>query len=147
MIYLFVVDTSASMNQQAPNGMTLLDSAKSAIEYFVTLRSRDPMFKRDKFLLVTCEEGLGGIKVGWKDTMDTFNHEVKNPKALDLTDIGTALKKAFVLLNINRFQYNVDAYGQGRMPWLIDPTTIILFSDGGYPNDKTSVYHTVSLES
>ena len=41
MIFVFVVDTSASMNQRAANGMTLLDCAKSAVEHFVKIRARE----------------------------------------------------------------------------------------------------------
>lgn len=64
MIFLFVVDTSASMNQTSPNGMSFLDVAKSAIEKFIMKRQNDPRFRStDRYLLVTCEEGLSAIKV------------------------------------------------------------------------------------
>jgi integrator complex subunit 6 len=63
MIFLFLVDTSPSMNQRGFNGMTLLDCAKSGAEYFINLRLRDPNSRGDRFLLVTCEEGVGSVKV------------------------------------------------------------------------------------
>jgi hypothetical protein len=40
MIVLFLVDTSASMNQRSVNGMTLLDLAKNSIENFMKVRRR-----------------------------------------------------------------------------------------------------------
>lgn len=35
MLVVWVLDTSASMNQRAHGGLTLLDCAKSAIEHFL----------------------------------------------------------------------------------------------------------------
>ena len=34
MLVVFLLDTSASMNQRCANGLSLLDCAKSAIEHF-----------------------------------------------------------------------------------------------------------------
>ena len=62
MLIVFVVDTSASMNQKS-GGLTLLDCAKTAIEHFVKIRSRDPQARQDRYFLVTTEEGLGAIRV------------------------------------------------------------------------------------
>lgn len=38
MIILFVVDTSASMNQKYSNGFSLLDCAKNGVEHLVKVR-------------------------------------------------------------------------------------------------------------
>lgn len=65
VLICFVVDTSASMNQKTIQGMTLLDSAKAAIEHFVKIRSRDPTSRADRYFLVTCEESMGAIKVSF----------------------------------------------------------------------------------
>lgn len=62
MLLVFVVDTSASMNQKS-GGITILDCAKAAIEHFVKIRSRDPNSRNDRYFLVTTEEGLSAIKV------------------------------------------------------------------------------------
>ena len=35
MIILFVIDTSASMNQKYPNGFSLLDCAKNGVEHLI----------------------------------------------------------------------------------------------------------------
>ena len=61
MIFLFVIDTSASMNQKTSNGMYYLDSSKAAVEYFFKLREK--CSRSERFMLVTCEEGIGAIKV------------------------------------------------------------------------------------
>lgn len=48
-----------------------------------------------------------------------------------MTNIGVALKRVFEVLNINRMQTGIDAYGQGRNPYYLEPTMIILITDGG----------------
>ncbi len=64
MIILFVVDTSASMNQRTSNGMSILDCAKAAVEHFVKMRGRDPATRNDRyFLVITCDDALSAIKV------------------------------------------------------------------------------------
>lgn len=63
MIFLFCVDTSASMNQRATNGMRLIDAAKAGVEYFMLKRATDVSYSNDRFFLVTFEEGPSAIKV------------------------------------------------------------------------------------
>lgn len=58
---VFVVDTSASMNQRIYNGLSLLDCAKAAVEHFLKVRGRDLRF--DRLFLLTFDEGPSGIKV------------------------------------------------------------------------------------
>jgi hypothetical protein len=45
MLVVWVLDTSASMNQRAHGGLTLLDCAKSAMEHFIkVLLPRSPPY-------------------------------------------------------------------------------------------------------
>ncbi|XP_051825113.1 uncharacterized protein LOC127543127 [Antechinus flavipes] len=53
---LFLLDTSASMNQRTELGTTYLDVAKNAVEVFLKLRSRDPSSRADRYMLVTSED-------------------------------------------------------------------------------------------
>ncbi|XP_053561535.1 integrator complex subunit 6 [Bombina bombina] len=62
-ILLFLLDTSASMNQRTYLGTTYLDIAKGAVETFMKLRSRDPASRGDRYMLVTLEEPPYGIKL------------------------------------------------------------------------------------
>lgn len=144
MIITFVLDTSTSMNQRAANGLSLLDIAKSAIEYFLKIRGRDPQaIRTDRFLLVTFEDGPGGVRVGWKDPFMAFLQEVKNATAKDLTQVGPALKRAFDLINQFRLQTAIDNYGQGRVPWFLEPAAVILLTDGGSFSLPTGITDTV----
>lgn len=129
MHIVFVVDTSASMNQRVAGGITILDCAKAAIEHFVKVRARDQYAQAsgDKyFLLTTDEHPTNGIKFGWKENLvqtssisTNFLQEVKNIVARDFTNIGLSIKRAFDTINMYRLQNNVDNYAQGRFPSLI----------------------------
>eukprot|EP00741_Cyanophora_paradoxa_P018023 tig00021036_g17404.t1 len=130
MIICFLIDSSASMNQRAANGMSLLDCAKSAVEHFLKVRSRDPNCRGDRYLLVTCEDGPCAVKIGWKDPPSRFTQELKNIRARDLTGLGSALKRALDLLNQFRLQSSIDNYGQGRNPWFIEPSIVLVLTDG-----------------
>lgn len=114
MIILFLVDNSFSMKQKTPNGMTLLDVAKTSIEQFIKIRNKDPSnAKNDKYLLVTCEEGQNAIKSSFKENFIQFMNHVKNLEATELTQIGSSLSQSFELLNQHR---NFDNYGNGQYP-------------------------------
>lgn len=141
---VFVVDTSASMNQRIYNGLSLLDCAKAAIEHFLKVRGRDLRF--DRLFLLTFDDGPSGIKVGWgNDSFLKFTEEVKNLVATDLSAVGAALKRAFDLLNLVRFSSNFDNYGLGRIPWLPEPSVVILLTDGGALTSHTGVLSNLVL--
>uniref|UniRef100_A0A8C2FIB2 VWFA domain-containing protein n=2 Tax=Cyprinoidei TaxID=30727 RepID=A0A8C2FIB2_CYPCA len=101
-VLLFLIDTSASMNQRSHLGTSYLDIAKGAVETFLKLRSRDPASRGDRYMLVSFEEAPAGIKAGWKDSHATFMTELRNLQAVGLTSIGQSLRTAFDLLNLNR---------------------------------------------
>lgn len=63
-IILFLVDTSASMNQRTYLGArpTLLDVAKDAVEKFIKIRQRDSASRGDRYMLLTFEEPPSNIK-------------------------------------------------------------------------------------
>uniref|UniRef100_A0A671LV78 VWFA domain-containing protein n=1 Tax=Sinocyclocheilus anshuiensis TaxID=1608454 RepID=A0A671LV78_9TELE len=61
-ILLFLIDTSASMNQRTYLGTTFLDIAKGAVEIFMKLRARDPASRGDRYMLVTFDDPPYGVK-------------------------------------------------------------------------------------
>uniref|UniRef100_A0A8C3QU63 VWFA domain-containing protein n=1 Tax=Cyanoderma ruficeps TaxID=181631 RepID=A0A8C3QU63_9PASS len=111
-ILLFLIDTSASMNQRAYLGTSYLDIAKGAVEIFMKLRARDPASRGDRYMLVTFDEPPYCIKAGWKENHATFMNELKNLQASGLTTLGQALRSSFDLLNLNRLVSGIDNYGQ-----------------------------------
>ncbi|KAL4631667.1 integrator complex subunit 6-like [Arapaima gigas] len=129
-ILLFLIDTSASMNQRTYLGTTYLDIAKGAVEIFMKLRARDPASRGDRYMLVTFDEPPYGVKAGWKENHATFMSELKNLQASGLTTLGQALRAAFDLLNLNRLVSGIDNYGQGRNPFFLEPSVIITITDG-----------------
>uniref|UniRef100_T2M317 Integrator complex subunit 6 n=1 Tax=Hydra vulgaris TaxID=6087 RepID=T2M317_HYDVU len=131
VILVFLVDTSASMNQKTCLGTTYLDLAKGAVESFLKIRARDINASRgDRYMLVTFDEHNKSVKVGWRENLAQFLKELKNLEAYGLTDLGGALKQAFDLLNMTRLQSGIDNYGLGRNPYYLEPALVMLFSDG-----------------
>lgn len=58
-------------------------------------------------------------------------NELKNLQCIGLTTLGAALKHALDVLNINRMQTGIDTYGQGRCPFYLEPSVIVIITDGG----------------
>ncbi|KFO81938.1 Integrator complex subunit 6 [Cuculus canorus] len=129
-ILLFLIDTSASMNQRTHLGTTYLDVAKGAVETFMKVpappRRRERGKKKKK-------EGVFShfsFQAGWKENHATFMNELKNLQAEGLTTLGQSLRTAFDLLNLNRLVTGIDNYGQGRNPFFLEPAIIITVTDG-----------------
>ncbi|XP_078067853.1 integrator complex subunit 6 isoform X1 [Mustelus asterias] len=144
-ILLFLIDTSASMNQRSHLGTTFLDIAKGAVEIFMKLRARDPASRGDRYMLVTFDEPPYGIKAGWKENHATFMNELKNLQATGLTTLGQALRASFDLLNLNRLVSGIDNYGQGRNPFFLEPSVIITISDGSRMTNNGGVQEELHL--
>ncbi|KAG7176055.1 Integrator complex subunit 6-A-like [Homarus americanus] len=140
-IIVFLIDTSASMNQRTFIGArpTMLDIAKGAVETFVKLRQRSPESRGDRYMLFTFEEPPMHIKAGWKENLATFMNELKNIKATGLSTLGPAIKNVFDVLNINRMQSGIDTYGTGRSPFFLEPSVIIIITDGGKLSSQQGV--------
>ncbi|XP_046651323.1 integrator complex subunit 6-like isoform X2 [Daphnia pulicaria] len=133
-VIVFIVDTSASMNQRAYLGgqrHSLLYVAKNAVETFVKIRQRSPESHGDRYMLLTFEEPPFNIKAGWKENLETLSNELKNLQATGLSTLEVALKSAFDLLNVKRMETGIDMYGQGRHPFFLQPAVIVAITDGG----------------
>jgi len=146
-IIVFLVDTSASMNQRAyVNGRkTLLDISKEAVEWFVKQRQKSAESRGDRYMLLTFDEFPKNIKAGWKENLATFMTELKNLEAAGMTTMGSALKAVFDTLNINRMQSGIDMYGQGRYPYYLEPAVIVIVTDGGRLTTPNSVQRGLEL--
>lgn len=59
--------------------------------------------------------------------------------------MGAALKHAFDVLNINRMQTGIDTYGQGRCPFYLEPSVIVVITDGGKLSSNAGIQEEVSL--
>lgn len=147
-IILFLVDTSASMCQKAHvNGVqkSYLDIAKGAVETFLKYRQRSQDCMGDRYMLLTFEDPPNNVKAGWKENHATFMNELKNLQSNGLTSMGEALKNAFDLLNLNRMQSGIDTYGQGRCPFYLEPSVIIVLTDGGKYSFRNGVHQEIIL--
>lgn len=146
-IILFLIDTSASMNQRTYLGArpTLLDVAKDAVEKFLKARARDVASRGDRYMLLTFEDPPHNIKAGWKENHAVFMNELKHLTATGITNLGPALKHAFDLLNLNRMQSGIDMYGLGRCPYYLEPSIIIVITDGSTLSHSTGVQGNLEL--
>ncbi|GLE10136.1 hypothetical protein PINS_up022131 [Pythium insidiosum] len=73
----------------------------------------------------------GRVRVGWdrSTNKDAFLAELKNLRATDVSDLGSALKQAFELMNQIRLQFNWDNYALGRTPWNTNVAVCVLLTD------------------
>uniref|UniRef100_A0A182N752 VWFA domain-containing protein n=1 Tax=Anopheles dirus TaxID=7168 RepID=A0A182N752_9DIPT len=145
---VFLMDTSASMCQQAlVNGVrkTYLDIAKEAVETFLKRRERTAASIGDRYMLLSLEEPPNHVKAGWQQTYATFMDELKHLQSTELTSMGQGLMNAFDLLNQSRMQSGIDTYGQGRCPFLLEPSVIIVLTDGGNYTSQTGVQQQIVL--
>ncbi|OQV17222.1 Integrator complex subunit 6-A [Hypsibius exemplaris] len=129
-IILFIVDNSISMSQRSNAGTSFLDVAKKAVETFMKLRARDPAHRLDRIMLMTFDEPPTHLKVGWRESLMVFQNELKNMQPTAMSTGSQILSAAFELLNVNRLQSGIDTYGQGRNPFYLESSVIILLSDG-----------------
>ena len=47
-----------------------------------------------------------------------------------MSDGSQILSSAFEMLNVNRLQSGIDTYGQGRNPFYVESSVIVLLTDG-----------------
>ena len=80
-------------------------------------------------MLLTLDESPSNVKVGWKEPMTVFASQLKSLDATGLTQMGSAIKQAFDLLNLNRHAADYDTYGCGRFPHLHESALIIVITD------------------
>nr|XP_031301542.1 integrator complex subunit 6-like isoform X10 [Camelus dromedarius] len=144
-ILLFLIDTSASMNQRTDLGTSYLDIAKGAVELFLKVKGADPASRGDRYMLVTYDEPPYCIKAGWKENHATFMSELKNLQASGLTTLGQALRSSFDLLNLNRLISGIDNYGQGRNPFFLEPSILITITDGNKLTSTAGVQEELHL--
>lgn len=122
-----------------------LDIAKGAVETFLKYRQRTQDCLGDRYMLLTFEEPPSNVKAGWKENHATFMNELKNLQSTGLTSMGESLKNAFDLLNLNRMQSGIDTYGQGRCPFYLEPSVIIVITDGGRYSYRNGVHQDIIL--
>ena len=84
-------------------------------------------------------------QAGWKEHHNAFMTELKNLTATGMTTLGPSLKHSFDLLNLNRMQTGIDTYGQGRCPFYLEPSVIIVITDGGKLSNSTGIQDALTL--
>lgn len=84
------------------------------------------------------------FQAGWIEDLATFKKELKNLQCIEMTTMDVALKHAFDALNINQMQTGIDTYGQGRCPYFLEPSVVVVITDGGKRSSSAGVKKHVS---
>ncbi|KAG0371743.1 Integrator complex subunit 6, partial [Mortierella sp. AD032] len=147
MIIVFLVDTSASMNQKFSNGMSALECTKSGIEHLVKHLPQVKPAERhnDKYMLVTYEDGAGCVKSSLKEPLPHLIKELKVLKAQDMSNPGSSLSNIFDILNAYRVHHNIDTPANGRFPGTIEPSIIMWFTDGGRQSSPAGILDRLNI--
>ncbi|KAG0242766.1 hypothetical protein B0O80DRAFT_460546 [Mortierella sp. GBAus27b] len=147
MILVFLIDSSASMNQKFSNGMSALECTKSGVEHLLKHlpHVRPPEKHNDKFMLVTYEDGTACIKSSLKDSLPHLIKELKVLKAEDMSNPGASLSTIFDVLNVYRVNHGLDTPASGRFPGTIEPSVILWFTDGGRQSSSTGVLDRLNI--
>ena len=157
MNFVFIIDTSLSMNQTYDN-ISFFDIAKSSIRKFVLDREINNFKlnrnKSDKYFLVTLNQNIEEkFLYQWSTTTEHFLCQLNALKnTCDFTNIDFAIKKAFQMINYIK-KIGIEKHVYGRLFSKIHNSYIILITDGGHlsSNDKILTinncnYSTLSLK-
>ncbi|TPX70266.1 hypothetical protein CcCBS67573_g06614 [Chytriomyces confervae] len=169
MLYVFIVDTSGSMNQIFSNKLSYLSVVKCGIEHFFQVLIISPMLpvegaaavewevrrsdrKSNKYALIDYADPPSCLKAGLHDSHESLLEQLKNLQATDMSNPGQAFNAAFDYLNAYRFQASppLETVGKGRSVGSIDPTMLLWFTDGGNftftePNGKSVVHNKLNI--
>ncbi|KAJ3022655.1 Integrator complex subunit 6 [Thoreauomyces humboldtii] len=136
MIFVFIVDTSASMNRLFSENLSFLDAAKSGVEQFFKWEHMSSNRANNKYMLVTYQDECY-TTLPETDSDQVLLHQVKLLNATDVSSAGTTFAKTFDYLDAHRRKSNFDTIGRGRYPAESETTTIFWFTDGSHFTEKT----------
>uniref|UniRef100_A0A182IUS9 VWFA domain-containing protein n=1 Tax=Anopheles atroparvus TaxID=41427 RepID=A0A182IUS9_ANOAO len=103
---------------------------------FLVARRKCAESEADRYLLLTFENPPNNVKIGWKESLETFRKELKNLQfgTSHLETPGDAIRNTFDFLNRNRLRSGIDTFGHGRFPFNLEPAAIVILSDGIWPH-------------
>ncbi|CAI5944833.1 unnamed protein product [Closterium sp. NIES-64] len=123
MLLVFVVDTSPSMGQRIANGLTLLDCGRF-FPFAIPLHPYTPILTCPVFSRSSLPQVVDRFP------FTNFLRVLKAVKVGGLSSIGQSLRATFDLLHTQRLAADVDRWGMGRNLASVDPTVVMLLTDG-----------------
>eukprot|EP00906_Rhabdomonas_costata_P027983 RCo039717 len=151
MLVVFVLDTSASMNQRLRSPcLSLLDLAKMGVDHFVKARQSRQETRTDKYVMVSTDSGGGHVKVTPKDSPIDLSASLRYLTGHGYTCLGDALRSALEVLNQDRLSSGsspggLDNYGLGWNPAFCEPAAILLFTDGTLPTSEKGIVNHLNV--
>ncbi|CAD8062993.1 unnamed protein product [Paramecium primaurelia] len=121
-----MIDNCLSSCQITYNGLTILDYAKSAIEYFVKKRTKNPEYKYDQYHLFSSNSSIST----WIHDVGHFLQRVKTVQPQFETNFN--LEECFHNLNKFRTLNGTDNLYGGRDVQKIESSIILVFTNREY---------------
>ncbi|KAJ1342323.1 hypothetical protein BSLG_003246 [Batrachochytrium salamandrivorans] len=145
MIYVFLVDTSVSMNSLFSDKLSVLEVAKAGIENFFKWELRKPQRKSNKYMLVTYQEVPGCFK-----SILTEDEKVLLEASRSLSDRYDKRRSChgiYFRLSccISHAQPDRSARSMGRYLGGHEATLIFWFTDGFGFNSAAGVEDTINI--
>ncbi|KAJ4458254.1 putative integrator complex subunit 6 [Paratrimastix pyriformis] len=132
MLFIFVIDTSFSMNQCTEKGISIFDCAKSGVEGFIRTRTKAVSRATDRYALITYRNNVPTLQVTVCDSPTDFLETLRNLKALDLSIPASVISSSSELVQ------QALALGQNKPPsamhYIPRPdaaSALVFFTDGG----------------
>jgi hypothetical protein len=134
--YCFIVDSASLGASKVPAfNISLLGTAKACIDSFLKIAYTKSKGNISQMLL-NCEGDRSCILSYLDDSKALFEKKLKYLE----TDVYQPsllypLELAMITFNKIRNIKKIDNFGQGWVPWIIDPVYVFLFVDGTVPLD------------
>jgi len=150
-VFIFCVDDHPSM-ASAPVAkgaiFSHIDIARSGVDAFLAYYAKHKLHSPLMLLRPAADKSCIRSYIG--DPVNIFEREIKNLAAgdgnsgsgaasasgssaiqskVEPSDFSYAMSMAFGVINKHRLRNGVDHFGHGRYPWILEPTTVFLFTN------------------
>lgn len=139
-----IIDNHASMEAQGERGLrpSALDMTKAGLEAFLSVYGKH-MGQGGKpipMMLLESGQDKSCILSHISDTLQSFETQVKTFSVRGdgetATNFSYSISQTFSILNKLRIKNDTDRFGYGRCPWVLEPASILLFTNGN-PQDSS----------
>ena len=140
--FIFCVDdhpSMASVPSTAGAFFSHIDIARSGVDAFLAYYAKHNLHSPLMLLRPASDKSCIRSYIG--DPVNIFEREIKNLTAEgpdgDIgigtiskpSDFSYAMSMAFGIINKHRLKNGVDRFGHGRYPWMLEPTTLFIFTN------------------
>lgn len=152
IVMVFILDTSASMNQIMSHNLSAFEASKTAIKMILKFNSELFLNQTVQAALFTYNKEPFAFqsKQSTDPGFTLFFEKLSNLKAYDFFNGERAVQEAYEYLHLFRMGFNSDSLGEGRKPFNGKRNFICWFTDGESmvtPDGVSSNFNTLPLRS